>query len=401
MILAYLINQYPQPSQSFIRREIGALEAMGHVVHRFTVRRWPGQLVDAADQRELTKTEAILSAGPAALLWAVMWMKLTRPIRYVRALCTALSMGGTGERGRLYHLIYLAEACRLARRLAALKVEHLHAHFGTNSATVALLCGILGGPRWSFTVHGPEEFDKPAAIHLGAKIEQAAFVVAITDFCRSQAYRWCAHRHWKKIHIVHCGLDEVFLNQPTTTPVSEPRLVCIGRLSEQKGQQILIEAAAMLAARGVDFHLTLIGDGPMRGDIEKLIEHHQLAGKVELAGWMSGAQIRDSLVRSRALVLPSFAEGLPVVIMEALAMGRPIIGTQVAGIPELVAPAQTGWLIPPGNVYQLANAMAEALAASPDQLQRMGATGAAWVRQRHDVRTEAAKLALLFASAKS
>jgi glycosyltransferase involved in cell wall biosynthesis len=393
--LAYLVNQYPQPSQSFIRREIRALEALGHSVHRFTVRRWGGKLVDEQDQSERERTRAILEAGALGLLGAVFTALLTRPGRLLRAAARAMRLARRADRGVVYHLIYLAEACVLLRWLKQAGVGHLHAHFGTNSATVALLTHVLGGPEWSFTAHGPEEFDRPEALHLGDKIDDARFVVAISDFGRSQLYRWCPHAQWPKIHIIRCGLDGSFVDQPATPIPGEGRLVCVGRLAEQKGQALLVEAAAALAKENIPFELTLVGDGPMRGVIAGLIAQHDLGARVRLAGWMSNAQVREALQRSRALVLPSFAEGLPVVIMEALALGRPVLSTAIAGIPELVRTGQTGWLIAPGNICQLAAAMREALAAPAGQLEQMGRSGAALVRERHRAAAEAEKLARL------
>ncbi len=396
MNLAYLVNQYPQPSQSFIRREIRALEAMGHAVHRFSARRWDGSLVDPEDLEERERTQVILDAGPVGLLMAILSTVVGRPLLFGRAMAMALRLSRRADRGMMHHFIYLAEACVLRGWLGRAGCEHLHAHFGTNSTTVALLTHCLGGPAYSFTAHGPEEFDRPEALHLSDKIEHARFVVAISDFGRSQLYRWCPVSQWSKIHIIHCGLDEAFFNQPPTPIVNASRLVCVGRLAEQKGMPILIEAAARLSADGVGFELTIAGDGPLRAELERLIERKGLRERVRLAGWMSGAMVRDELLQSRAMVLASFAEGLPVVIMEALALGRPVVSSAVAGIPELVQNGRTGWLVPPGNVEALADAMRQALSADKSTLEKMGVAGAALVRERHSARTEAGKLAALF-----
>lgn len=396
MNIAYLINQYPQPSQSFIRREIAALEGRGLTIWRFTVRRWDRQLVDPQDQEEREKTRCILEAGAMGLLLACVRMMTTRPTRFVRAAALAWRCGRRSERGLLMHGVYLAEACVLARQLTECGASHVHAHFGTNSTTVAMLAHALGGPGYSFTCHGPEEFDKPQFIALGEKIRRSRFAVAISEFGRSQMYRWCRQEDWAKIHIVRCGVDPQFLDAPQTPVPSEPKLVCVGRLSEQKGQLLLIEAAARLAEQGIGFQLVLVGDGEMRPQIEALIQRKHLTDHVRPAGWMSGRQVRDEIVSGRAMILPSFAEGLPVVIMEALALGRPVISTYVAGIPELVEPDINGWLVPAGSVDRLVTAIKEVLQAGPDRLEEMGRAGAAIVRQRHNAATEAAKLAELF-----
>jgi glycosyltransferase involved in cell wall biosynthesis len=292
--------------------------------------------------------------------------------------------------------VYLAQACRLRQWLRESGATHLHAHFGTNPAEVAMLTHALGGPPWSFTVHGPEEFDRPAALHLGEKLRRAAFAVAVSSYGRSQLYRWVEHRHWHKLHVVHCGLDPDFLAAPPLPPPAAPRLVCVGRLCEQKGQLLLVQAAARLMQRGVDFELILAGDGEMRGEVQALIDAFGLAGRVRITGWISGADVREHLLAARALVLASFAEGLPVAIMEAMALRRPVVATLVAGIPELVREGEHGWLVPAGDVEALASAMQACLRLEPDTLAHMGEAARRRVLERHDVDVEAAKLAALF-----
>ncbi len=396
MRIAYLINQYPQTSHSFIRREIEALEASGTEVLRFTIRPVVDPLVDAGDEAERQKTRAVLSVGGPGLALSLLRMALTRPRRFARAAVEAFRFGRRSERGLPIHFIYLAEACVLTGWLDASKVEHVHAHFGTNSTTIATLCRVLGGPPYSFTVHGPDEFDSPRAHWLAEKVRLASFVLAISDFTRSQLYRWADFADWSKIHVVRCGLDPSYLDgSGPLPPGSSRRLLCVGRLAEQKGQLLLVEAAGLLRDRGVDFELVLVGDGPLRGPIERLIDRLRLGDRVRLTGWMSKPEVRQALIESRAMVLPSFAEGLPVVFMEALALGRPVITTNVSGIPELVIPGESGWLVTPGTVDELVEVMAEALAASPEELERMGRVGSARVARRHDATIEAAKISQL------
>ncbi|MFC7408443.1 glycosyltransferase [Hydrogenophaga atypica] len=276
-------------------------------------------------------------------------------------------------------------------------MQHIHAHFGTNSAEVVMLTHALGGPAYSFTVHGPEEFDKPEALHLREKMTSARFVVAISSYGRSQLYRWLPHAHWHKVEVVHCGLDKAFHEVPAVHVPAAPRLVCVGRLCEQKGQLLLVRAAALVKARGIPFEVILAGDGEMRPQIQQEVTRLGLGGQVHITGWVSSARVRDELLAARALVLPSFAEGLPVVIMEAMALRRPVLSTYVAGIPELVLNGETGWLFPAGDVEALASAMAACLAAPTGELDAMGEAGRERVLARHDVDTEAAKLAALFA----
>jgi len=392
--VAYLVNRYPLASHSFIRREIAALEKSGVIVHRFTIRPFE-DVVDEADKAERLKTTVLLNWWDNLISTAIV--KLTRPICYLRALALAIKVGRRSERGLLVNLIYLAEACHLLRLLRQQNIQHLHAHFGTNSATVAMLTRELGGPPYSFTCHGPEEFDRPEQLELDEKVARAAFTVAISSYGRSQLYRWTRSQDWPRIHVVHCGVDRMFLSQPSQHQLPQARrLVCVGRLCDQKGQLLLVQAAEILARDGETFEIILVGDGPMRAEIESEIRRAQLTDRIRITGWMSNQQVRDQILASRALVLPSFAEGLPVVIMEALALHRPVISTFVAGIPELVIPGVCGWLVPAGSVEALADAMRTALNAPLDQLQRMGAAGAARVAENHDITREAAKLAQLF-----
>lgn len=398
MRIAYLVNQYPRASHTFIRREIRALEAQGVEVLRFSIRPPREELVDEADLLERGRTRVVLEAGAVRHALGVLALMLRRPAAFVRALALAIRLGWRSDRGLLRHLAYLAESCVLVRWLRQAGADHVHAHFGTNPATVAMLCRELGGPTFSFTVHGPEEFDKPEFLGLREKIRRAAFVIAISSFGRGQLYRWARSEDWPKLDVVRCGVAEDLLRAPAQPIPAAPRLVCVARLSEQKGHLLLVEAAALLAADGLDFQIVLIGDGPMRREVEDAIRGRGLSGRFLLTGWLDAARVREAILGSRALVLPSFAEGLPVVVMETLALGRPVIVTAIAGNPELVESGVSGWLVPAGSVEALVGAMRDALRASPEQLEEMGRAGAALVARQHDVSLEARKLAALFAS---
>jgi len=394
--IAYLINQYPKVSHSFIRREIQALERQGVSVMRIALRGWDDALVDDDDALEREHTRYALQDGAFGLIVAFVRVLLKHPVKLLRALGLAARMARRAERPLPVHFIYLAEACKIFFWLREQHIAHLHAHFGTNSAEVAMLVHVLGGPEWSFTVHGPEEFDKPYSIGLGEKIRRSAFVVAISSYGRSQLYRLVDHTYWPKVQVVHCGLDRTYLDDFPVQPAFPRRFVCVGRLCEQKGQLLLLEAARILAAEGVDFELVLAGDGEMRAEIESFIDTHKLQFVVRVTGWISSVQVRKELLAARALVLPSFAEGLPVVIMEAMALRRPTISTFVAGIPELVRPGEDGWLVPAGDVKALVDAMRTCIHTSIDELTAMGDAARKRVLRFHDANNEATKLEKLF-----
>lgn len=395
--VAYFVNQYPKVSHSFIRREILALERQGFSVQRIALRGWQDHIVDTDDLSERQHTQYVLQAGMLSLLLACFRTFFQSPCRFISALKLALRMGKRADRPLLLHLIYLAEACHMLPWLNG--AQHIHAHFGTNSTEVVMLANALGGPSYSFTVHGPEEFDKPEFIHLAEKIKRATFVVAISSYGRSQLYRWIDNALWTKVKVVHCGLEQAFHAVPDVPVPSKPRMVCVGRLCEQKGQLLLIEAVSLLANKGLSFELVLAGDGEMRPEIEALIQQRKLQDKVSITGWISSDQVREEILASRALVLPSFAEGLPVVIMEAMALRRPVLTTYVAGIPELVLDKTCGWLFAAGDVQALADAIEQFLLTSADTLQVMGDAAYQRVIERHSIDTEASKLGELFREA--
>jgi colanic acid/amylovoran biosynthesis glycosyltransferase len=386
--LAYLCNLYPAVSHSFVRREIEVVERAGHEVHRFSVRPAGTDLRDEADIREARKTEFILSDRFRVILSAI-GLCLSRPIRGFAALACALRLSAPGTRSKARHIAYWLEAGWLARRLGQLRVDHLHVHFGTNPTAVAAITQAWGGPPFSFTVHGPDEFDAPVALSLGAKIKAASFVAAISSYGRSQLMRWSDPEHWDKIKVVRCGLDSGYLDLVAgPIPARSTEFVCVARLSAQKGLPLLIAACQQLRHTGDDFHLTIIGDGEMRPSIEAEIRQRGLEDIITLAGVRTSAEIRDHLQRARAFVLPSFAEGLPVVLMEAMALSRPVITTAIAGIPELVD-HECGWLIPAGSEDDLVRAMTEALHASANELKSKGAVGRERAHRLHDVQRNA------------
>jgi colanic acid/amylovoran biosynthesis glycosyltransferase len=399
MNIAYLVNQYPKVSHSFIRREIQALEALGMKVFRFSIRSCEAELVDPQDVIELKKTKVVLEQGLLPLLLAFVKCFLKQPIVTLKTLFFTVQLSSKSDTGLIKHFAYLCEACSLLIDFSRCQVAHVHTHFGTNSTTVAMLCSMLGGPSFSFTVHGPEEFDRPREIALTEKIHRAKFVFAISSFTRSQLFRWCDYQEWAKIKLIRCGLDNSFLEQASIPVPDRCQFVCVGRLCEQKGQLLLVSAAKCLADLGYNFSLILVGDGEMRPQVEALIKKFGLTDSISITGWASSQAVTQHMQDSRVFVLPSFAEGLPVVLMEALALKRPVISTYVAGIPELVVPGENGWLIPPGSVDSLVEAMKAALETSVDQLQKLGQHGAEKVRMQHNSAIIAQEIMPLFQAA--
>jgi len=398
MRLAYLTAQYPKASHTFIRREIRGLESLGHPVTRLSVRSTsPGDLVDPADVDEARRTHVFFGASPLAWARALGLGLLTRPAAIVRELLRALGPSRGPGPDRVRRLAYWLQAIFFLEIARRERIEHVHAHFGRNPASVARIMKRLGGPSYSMTVHGPHEFDDPLGHELAAKVADSSFTAAVSHYTAAQLRRWADPSQWSKLHVVHCTVDEAFFAAARPIQPDGSTLLCVGRLCAQKGQLLLVEAFARLLARGCDARLVLAGDGELRPDVEASLLRLGLADRVEITGWLSEQQVRDRILACRAVVLPSFAEGLPVVLMEALAMARPVISTWIAGIPELVRDGENGWLVPAGDVEALEHALREALSRPAEQLDAMGRAGAARVRDRHLLATEVARLEELLA----
>jgi len=392
--IAYLTGEYPRATDTFIQREVAALRALGFTIHTCTIRRTATQHhTDAAQRAEAAATFAVLPATlrlshPGAHLRA-----LGHPGRYLRALVLAWRTAPRGLRGRAYNLVYFAEAVTLAAHLRAIGAVHLHNHIAKASCTVAMLASALTGIPFSFTLHGPDDLWEPAHWHLHDKIARAAFVACISQFCRAQAMLFADRADWDRLHVVHCGVD------PDAYPAASgtgDQLVFVGRLAAVKGLPVLFQALAQARRTRPGLRLTLIGDGPDRAVLKD--EARTLGLDATFLGYRAPAEVAQVLATADALVLPSFAEGVPVVLMEAMAARLPVIATRVAGVPELVEHGIMGLLVPPGDADALASAILT-LMADPALRAAMGAAGQAQVARAFDAATEAAVLAALFKAA--
>ncbi len=321
---------------------------------------------------------------------------VSNPFVVARALWIAMRMGWGSEAGLLRHLMYFGEALVLANWLKSDQLDHVHAHFGTNTTTIALLAAPMAGVTFSFTAHGPEEFEKAGLISLTEKIETADFTVAISKFGASQLKKLSSPEVWDRIKIVHCGIEPEFYQTSADGVTDKPVFVCVGRLCAEKGQIDLVNAAAIVVKEFPSLEVKLIGDGPMRAEIESAIKKNNLEKNISLLGWKTPAQVREEIINARAFILPSYAEGLPVSIMEALSLRRPVISTYVAGIPELIEQGACGWLTPAGDVDAIAAAMIDALRADASALAKMGEEGRRRIQSAHDIDREASRLKAYF-----
>lgn len=390
--LAYLTGEYPRASDTFIQREVAALRDIGHDVMTCSIRTTGAEHLVGPEQREEHgRTFRVLSAAknPFRLIRAQLRFALN-PVRYLRALSLAWRTAPKGIKGRTYNLVYFLEASVLADRLKREKVDHLHNHIAKASCTVAMLASELSGIPYSFTIHGPDIFFEPAHWRIDEKTARARFVACISDYCRSQLMCFADPAHWNKLHIVHCGIDP---DRYDTAPHKGQVLLFVGRLAGVKGVPILLDAVAALAPRFPKLRLALIGDGPDRAALQERAK--PLGDQVIFLGYQSQDAVAEALSQTDVFVLPSFAEGVPVVLMEAMAAGVPVIATQIAGIPELVSHWESGLLVPPGDVHALTEAI-EQMLGSADQRRVMGAVGRATVEAEFNIHMEALRLSNLF-----
>lgn len=395
--LAYLTSLYPAVSHTFIEREIAGLRDLGFEVLTASMRR-PGtdHLTGPEEEAAAASTFYIVETGkrPAAAL-AALWAALKRPARFFGALALAWRTAPPGVKGGIKQLAYLAEAMILAARLRAESIDHLHAHFADPSANVALLTAALSGIPFSYTLHGPAELYEPEKWALRAKTARADFVACISHFARSQAMYFSDPDHWGKLKIVHCGVDPARYVRPAPPARDGLHLVFVGRITPIKGLRVLIAAMTRALEARPDLHLTLVGDGEDRAHLEALTR--PLGKAVHFAGFQSQEGVAEAVGQADALVLPSFAEGLPVVLMEALAAARPVIATQVAGVGELVEDGVSGLLVPASDEAALTRAILALAEMPPEARAAMGAAGQAKVRAEFDARIEAARIGALFA----
>jgi glycosyltransferase involved in cell wall biosynthesis len=395
--IAYLTGDYPKVSHTFILREVESLRAAGLQVVTCSIRKpAPSEFKGSEEQRALSETFYVLAAArnPLRLLAAHVGLFVRSPGRWFSAAGLAFRTRAPGLKALLWQIFYFLEAGILARHLQASGVRHLHNHFGNSSCSVAMLTAELSGIPFSFTEHGPAIFFEVDRWALGEKVARARFVIAISHFCRSQLMLFSDPAHWDKIAIVHCGVTPASYGRKPRGAFGK-RVIFVGRLDPVKGAPLLVAAMARVLAEHPDARLTLVGDGPARAPAEAQVKALSIASAVTFAGFQSQGAVAELLEVSDVLVLPSFAEGVPVVLMEAMASRIPVIASRVAGVQELVQDGISGFTVPPGDIATLALRMSELL-ADPDRAARMGVSGRQMVETEFDIAAEGAWLAEIF-----
>ncbi len=394
--IAYLTGEFPRATDTFIQREIAGLRRDGYEVETFGVRRTGPEHLVGPEQREAQATTTYLldlAKGPA-LVRALVGQLTRSPRRLLSGLGLARATTRPGIRGTLFQLIYAIEAIILAGELRRRRVDHLHNHFGDSSCTVAMLASEFSGVPYSFTLHGSAIFYEAKTWRLDAKLDRAAFCATISHFTRSQAALFAAPETMDRVHIIHCGVEPARL-RPVDHQGAGDHLIFVGRVIEQKGLVVLFEAMDQLIPERPGLRLTVVGDGPHRQALADRAAAMGLGDRVDFVGAKSQDEVVEILAEADLFVLPSYAEGVPVVVMEALGSGLPVVATFVGGMAELVEDGVTGFLVRPTDPDQLADRIGR-LVDDPELRRKLGRAGRDKVATQFDASAEARRLGSLF-----
>ncbi len=395
--LLYLLSRYPAVSHTFFLNEILELRKRGFAVEAASINQ-PDRSrtsMPAIEVEEAEKTFYIKSAGAAGAVEVAVRTFLFRPGVFFRGFGAALRLGQWNPYASAYALFYLAEALILGDWMRSHGHRHLHVHFCGPVATVGMLASIAWGFSYSMTVHGPDEFYDVEKFYLRQKVEGAKFILCISDFCRSQLMRIATPKHWDKMHVVRLGVDLGVFSPASAQPRPDRALeiLCVGRLVPAKGQLILLRACAILRAKGCPILVRLVGDGPDRKHLQAFAERENLP--VIFEGAKTHGETRQLLGQADIFALASFAEGVPVALMEAMAMEVPCVSTAIAGIPELIRDGLDGLLVPASSAELLASAL-ERLAEDPLLRRSLGLAGRKRVHDHYNLTENANILASLF-----
>jgi len=395
--IAYLLSRYPAISHTFFLKEVLGLKQLGFPIGTCSINppdRSP-DLLTAPEAEEADQTYYIQGDHHWRNISTLLSVFFRHPRVCLRGLRVALSLGTSDIYRCLYHCLYLLEALLLGAWMKRRKLDHLHVHFGGAVATVGFLASHAWGFPYSLTIHGPDEFYDVERYHLAEKFRDAQFIFCISNFCRSQVMKYCPPNQWKNLHVLRLGVDpEHFRPQPRTRdPILQ--IISVGRLTTAKGHMILLQSLADLLQKGHKIHLTLIGDGSERNPLEDFVHRQQLTASVTFLGALNHDQTHARLAQTDIFALPSFAEGVPVALMEAMAMEIPCVSTRIAGIPELIQNEVEGLLVSASSSEELAAAI-ERLVVSPDLRRQFGSAARAKVISSYNLNENISRLADAF-----
>ena len=396
--IAYLISRYPAVSHVFILREVVQLRRAGMTVEAASINT-PDMPVSAMSAEELVEAERCYYVKRHGVLGAAVAhiaMLVRQPKAWLTGILYAFSLSKGNPLTVLRGLAYFTEALMIGRWMHNRQLSHLHVHFATAAANVGMYVKRVFGTTLSLTVHGPDEFDNVGSQWLSEKIEVADFIFCIGLYARSQLMRLSEPRQWTKLEVSPLGVDpERFYPCPRTDVARTFHILCVGRLTPAKGQHILIAAACLLRAEGRQFKLSIVGAGPDAESLQQAVRLANLEESIEFTGALNQAAVRAKYDEADVFVLPSFAEGIPVVLMEAMACAIPCISTRITGIPELIRSDEEGLLLTPSDVPALAAALGR-LMDDVRLRESIGIAARNRVRASYDLEDNIASLVSLF-----
>jgi glycosyltransferase involved in cell wall biosynthesis len=392
---AYLVGRYPAASHAFLLTQVAALRERGARPETITIRSpFKTDLRDEPDREAARTTYRVLPAGPVKLIASHVPAFLRAPGRYLATLRYSLGLSRGGIRAWLWQLFYFAEAMIVWRRCQRRGITHLHAQFADTATDSALLVTHYEPAwTWSIAVHGPDEFAEALHNRIGEKLARANAVIAASEGAAARARMLMDAAGAAKLTVVRLGVDATRFS-PGERGDGHPgafRALCLGRLVERKAQRILIAAVARLAERGAEVHLTVAGDGPTRPSLERLATDLGIADRVTFTGVVGQDEAIELYRGADVFALPSLAEGLPVVLMEAMACGLPVISTRIDAIPELIDDGVNGLFVEAGDAQGLADALAR-LAGDPELRNRLGTAAREKVLDQFELGRQAERL---------
>ncbi|HLW71395.1 MAG TPA: glycosyltransferase family 4 protein [Candidatus Binataceae bacterium] len=378
-------------------REAAALRRMDFHVKIASINppKQPLARMTVEEREEAAATFYVKSASLNQIARSHLMTLMRTPGTYLSGLRFALALGGLDLRRILFGFFYFVEAVMIGRWMEAEELRHLHVHFANAAATVALIAARIFPIKFSLTVHGPDEFYDTAGTLLKEKIAAASLICCIGYFARSQLMKLAPFEHWDKLEVVPLGVNPEFFTPVSRETAERCEILCVGRLVPAKGQHILLAAFAELVRRGHAVRLRLVGEGPDRASLERAVAAAGLGEQVIFAGALNQDQVRQLYRTADLFALASFAEGIPVVLMEAMAMAIPCVSTFVAGIPELIVSERDGILVMPSDVQALTAAL-ERLLRDPELRRRFGAAGRQRVLEKYDLNHNIRHLAQIF-----
>jgi glycosyltransferase involved in cell wall biosynthesis len=394
------MSEHPAVATSFITRELARLRALDFDIHVASIN-LPARRLDSMpidEREEVSRTFYVKPEGIIGVLFAHVSLLFKAPWQYLRGLFFALGLGKRDPGRMAYSFFYFSEALLIGQWMRSLNLTHLHVHFANAAATVGLIVSQVFDTSLSLTVHGSDEFYDVNGHLLKEKIAGASFICCIGQYTRSQLMRVSSSSEWDKFEVVPCGIDtRVFRPRDFRLNPSPFEILCVARLVAGKGHTILLAALRQLLQEGRKARLRLVGDGPERHQIEREVARLGLADHVIFEGAVNQDRIGDFYSCADTFVLASFAEGIPIVLMEAMAMEIPCVSTFVGGIPELIRNDIDGILVVPSDYQGLAAAL-ERLISEPDLRRRLGTAGRRRVVDKYNLDRNAEHLGRIFSS---